>query len=132
MLALLNIYDFGEENGLLRQLAKQLLDLIVLFIASNSHHGVMATTHGRCYEPALMHPQTESMSRLNYLLFGRPIRLTKDLSIGAVALADSAYRPLAPGVQMAALETLETHTRMGIYRGSYQHGVVCSTYRTAH
>lgn len=132
MLALLNIYDFGEENGLLRQLAKQLLDLIVLFIASNSHHGVMATTHGRCYEPALMHPQTESMSRLNYLLFGRPIRLTKDLSIGAVALADSAYRPLAPGVQMAALETLETHTRMGIFRGSYQHGVVCSTYRTAH
>ena len=72
------------------------------------------------------------MSRLNYLLFGRPIRLTKDLSIGAVALADSAYRPLAPGVQMAALETLETHTRMGIFRGSYQHGAVCSTYRTAH
>ena len=36
------------------------------------------------------------------------------------------------GVLAAALETLETHTRMGLFRGSYQHGVVCSTYRTAH
>lgn len=132
MLALLNIYDFGEENGLLRQLARQLLDLIVLFIASNSHHGVMATTHGRCYEPALMHPATESMSRINYLLFGMPRRLTKTLSIGAVALADSAYRPISIGVKMAACETLETRTRMGLFRHSYQQGVVCSTYRTAH
>lgn len=132
ILALVNIYDFGEENGLLRQMAKQLLDLIILFIASNSHHGVMATTHGRCYEPALMHPATESMSRINYLLFGQPKRLTKTISIGAVSLADSAYQPIALGAQMAAQETLETRTRMGLFRHSYQHGVICSTYRTAH
>ena len=132
MLALLNIYDFGEENGLLRQLAKQLLDLIVLFIASNSQRGVMATTHGRCYEPALMHPSTESMSRINYLLFGQPTRLTNSISIGAVVLADSEYQPIPLGARMAAKETLETRTRMGLFRKSYQHGVVCSTYRTAH
>lgn len=132
LLALVNILDFGEENGLLRQMAKQLMDVIVLLIASNSSQGVMATTHGRCYEQALMYPVTEGMSRVNYLFFGRPRRLSAELSIGAVALADSAYAPPAVAAKMEARMPLHTRTRMGLFRRDGKQGVVCSTYRTAH
>ncbi len=132
VLALLTIWDFGEENGLLRQLAKQLLDEIMLFIASNSSHGIMATTHGRCYETALMHPETEAMSRLNWVLFGEPKRLTDSMSIGSVALCTSRFEPDRVAVMMQKRDTLNTVSRMGLFRGSGQQGVCCSTYRTAH
>lgn len=133
MLALVNLYDFAEENGLLRQLARQLLDFIAILIASNSSKGIMGTTHGRCYEAALMHPVTESMSRINWLLFGQPRRLIQDISIGAIALATSSYAPPAASLALTSEQTpLETITRMGLFRREMQHGVICSTYRTAH
>lgn len=132
ILAMLNIWDFGEENGYLRQYARQLVDLISLFIASNSYQGIMATTHGRCYENAIMHPHTEGMSRLNWLLFGAPEKMDTHLSIGAAILADSAYLPPAAAVQMAVQETpLDTRTRMGLFRHAGRGGVNCATYRTA-
>ena len=131
MLALLNIWEFGEENGPLRQYAKQLMDLIALLIASNSHRGIMATTHGRCYENTLMHPRTEAMSRINWLLFGAPEIMDQGFSIGAATLADSAYLPPEAAVAMALREEpLETRTRMGLFREKNQGGVNCSTYRT--
>lgn len=132
ILAMLNIWEFGEENGYLRQYAKQLVDLINLFIASNSYKGIMATTHGRCYENSVMHPRTEGMSRLNWLLFGAPEQMDVQLSIGAAILADSAYFPPAAAVQMANQDTpLDTRTRMGLFRSAGRGGVHCATYRTA-
>lgn len=129
---MLSVWDFGEENGLLRQMARQLMDLISLFIASNSNYGIMATTHGRCYEPALMHPVTEGMQHINWLLFGEPRHLRKDFSFGATVLAISNYMPPEVAVQMQKEATLETHTRMGLFRAERQQGVCCSTYRTKH
>ena len=132
MLAMLDLYDFGEQNGLLRVLARQLLDMIVLLIASNSSGGIMATTHGRCYEASLMYPVVESMSRINWLLFAAPQKLNQSISIGAIALADSTYTPIRCGEKIAQAVPLETHTRMGLFRWQNQPGVICSTYRTAH
>lgn len=130
MLALLDIYDFGEENGLLRQLARQLLDVIVLLVASNSKNGVMATTHGRCYENSLMYPQTEGMSRLNWMMFGKPKVISDSLSIGATALATSGYSLPENAEAIVAEAPLLTISRMGLFRSSGQQGVLCSTYRT--
>lgn len=132
LLGMLSVWDFGEENGLLRQLARQLIDLISLFIASNSNYGIMATTHGRCYEQSLMHPVTESMQHLNWLLFGEPKNLSETFSFGAVVLAISNYLPPTVAVEMQKAEELETHTRMGLFRAERQQGVCCSTYRTKH
>ncbi|MDF2646434.1 MAG: hypothetical protein K0Q73_2239, partial [Paenibacillus sp.] len=94
MLALLNLYDFAEENSYIRILSRQLLDLIGFIIATHSYKGVMGTTHGRCYEDTVIHPELEAMSHINWLMLGQPKLLMKDrLSIGAAALLDSAYTP---------------------------------------
>lgn len=131
-LALLGIYDFGEENGLLRKLACGLMDLITLFIATNSSNGIMATTHGRCYEASLIEPLNEPMSRINWVLFGQPDRLADNVSIGAVALSDSKYVPDSNCLKMQSIIPLETRTRVGLFRRSDLNGVQCSTYRTEH
>ncbi|MDF2960349.1 MAG: hypothetical protein K0S39_2084 [Paenibacillus sp.] len=131
MLALLNIYDFGEENGYLRIMARQLLDLTVAIMASHSYRGIMATTHGRSYEESIIHPELESISHLNWLLFGQPKRLTKKLSIGCVALAGSKYTPNPEWQRVAAREEeLFTLTRMGLFPDRGMDGVNCATYRT--
>lgn len=99
---------------------------------SNSYQGIMGTTHGRCYENAVMHPHTESMSRINWLLFGAPEQMDAQISIGAATLANSTYTPPPAAVAMADQTTpLETHTRMGLFRREGQGGVNCATYRTA-
>ncbi|TDF94379.1 hypothetical protein [Paenibacillus piri] len=131
MLALLNLHDFGEENGYLRILARQLLDLTVAIMASHSYKGVMATTHGRSYEDSIIHPELESMSHLNWLLFGQPKRLAKKLSIGCVALAGSGYSPNPEWERVASSEEeLFTLTRMGLFPDRGMDGVNCATYRT--
>ncbi len=131
MLALLNIYDFGEESGYIRILAKNLLDLVIMLIASNSYRGVMATTHGRCYENHIMYPETEPMSHINWLLFGQPKVLTDKVSIGTVALAGSKYTPPAAGEIIAnSQEEMITLTRMGLFPHMGLGGVNCATYRT--
>lgn len=132
ILALLSIYDFGEAHSLIRQLAKQTLDLIALFTAANSANGIMATTHGRCYELQLMHPYTEKVCRNNYLFFGEPKLLIAGYTIGSVALVDSDYQPPEIAEKMERHTPMETRTCMGLFREEMQPGVVCSTYRTAH
>ncbi|MBD2866979.1 hypothetical protein [Paenibacillus arenilitoris] len=132
LLALLNLYDFAESNSYLRILAKQLIDLTVFIIATHSHKGVMGTTHGRCYEETVIHPELEAMSHLNWLLFGAPKRLRADrLSIGAAALIDSGYEP-DPALEAIASDESErlTLTRMGLFPHEGLGGVNCSTYRT--
>ncbi|MNO18167.1 hypothetical protein D3C76_78820 [compost metagenome] len=132
LLALLNLYDFAESNSYLRILAKQLVDLTVFIIATHSHKGVMGTTHGRCYEETIIHPELEAMSHLNWLLFGVPKRLRADkLSIGAAALMDSGYVP-DPELEVIANDDSEqlTLTRMGLFPHEGLGGVNCSTYRT--
>jgi hypothetical protein len=132
LLALLNLYDFAEENSYIRILAKNLIDLICFMIATHSYKGVMGTTHGRCYEDTVIHPELEPMSHINWLLFGEPKLLREDkLSLGAAALLDSAYTP------DAALETIAnsedewyTLTRMGLFPHEGLGGVNCATYRT--
>ncbi|MBD2844170.1 hypothetical protein IDH44_03135 [Paenibacillus sp. IB182496] len=133
ILAMLNLYDFGEETGYMRILARQLLDLIGVLIATHSQHGVMGTTHGRCYEHALMQPELESMSHLNWLLLGAPRRLREDrLSIGAATLIDSGYAVPGELARIASSpEPLLTRTRMGLFPREGLGGVNCSTYRTA-
>ncbi|MCI8622418.1 MAG: hypothetical protein HFG26_01995 [Provencibacterium sp.] len=129
MLALLSIYDFGEENAPFRRLAKNLLDFTAVLIVCHQHHGVMATTHGRCYEQSLMYPETEAVANLNWLLLGEPKRLCEHFSIGATALCGSGYRPPENLEKLAAVP-LWTKTRMGMFQERGGDGVNCSTYRT--
>ncbi|MGI5894314.1 MAG: hypothetical protein ACOX6P_06925 [Candidatus Merdivicinus sp.] len=129
ILALLSIYDFGEENSPFRRLAKNLLDFIAVLIACHQHHGVMATTHGRCYEESLMYPETESMSTLNWLLLGEPQKLCDHFSIGAVALCGSSY-PVPKGLDELARLPMWTKARMGMFQDRGGDGVNCATYRT--
>ena len=129
VLALLTIYDFGEENAPFRRLAKNLLDWVTVLIACHQHHGVMATTHGRCYEESLMYPETEAIANLNWLLLGEPRRLCEHFSIGAAALCGSSYRVPA-GLENLARVPLWTKARMGMFQDRGGDGVNCSTYRT--
>ncbi|MFK7694327.1 hypothetical protein [Paenibacillus sp. HJGM_3] len=132
MLALLNLYDFAEENSYIRILARQLLDLIGIIVATHSYKGVMGTTHGRCYEDTVIHPELESMGHINWLLFGGREWLRGDrLSIGAAALTDSSYSP-DPYLEAIANSGEECHTltRMGLFPHEGLGGVNCSTYRT--
>lgn len=133
LLALVNLYDFAETNSYIRILARQLIDLIVLLIATHSFKGVMGTTHGRCYEDTVIHPELEPMSHLNWLLLGEPRLLRDDrLSIGAVALLDSDYAPDPAWASIAkSEEELYTLTRMGLFPHEGLGGVNCATYRTA-
>lgn len=131
MLSLLNIYDFGEENSFIRHLARNLLDSICFMIASHSYQGVLGTTHGRSYEEMIMHPEQESMSHLNWLMFGQPNKLIDKCSIGAVALCSSKYRPDLRLEEVASSdEELFTKTRMGLFPNEGLGGVNCATYRT--
>lgn len=132
LLALLNIVDMGEANSSLRIHAQSLADLIAYLIATHSYKGVMGTTHGRCYEESVLHPELEAMSHINRLLVGAP-RLIREnrLSMGAVLLMDSSYRP-DPVLEQIALSTdeWETRTRMGLFPHEGMGGVNCSTFRT--
>ncbi|THF72899.1 hypothetical protein [Cohnella fermenti] len=131
MLALLSIVDFGEEYGLTRILARQLLDLVCAMLASHASKGVMGTTHGRSYEDTIIHPELEAMSCLNWLLFGRQTRLVRKLSIGCAALASSSYVPDPEWETLAADEgEWFTRTRMGLFPSEGMDGVNCATYRT--
>lgn len=131
MLALLNIYDFGEENSYTRTLAKNLLDLICVMVASHSYRGILATTHGRSYERMILHPELEGMSHLNWLMFGQPKKIENHLSIGAVALAGSKYSPHPEVVDIANREEpLYTLSRMGLFAKRGKAGVNSATYRT--
>lgn len=132
MLALLNLYDFAEENSYIRILARNLLDLICFTIATHSYKGVMGTTHGRCYEDTVIHPELEAMSHINWLLFGQPKLLREDrLSIGTVVLMDSNFTP-DPAMETIANseDEWDTRTRMGLFPHEGLGGVNCATYRT--
>jgi hypothetical protein len=132
MLGLINLYDFGEENAYIRILAKNLLDLICFTIASHHYQGILATTHGRSYERMIIHPELESMSHINWLLYGEPEKTIRRLAIGALALASSSYRP-DPVFEEIAHDRGELYTlsRMGLFPHQGLGGVNCATYRTA-
>ena len=131
MLALLNLYDFGEENSYLRLLAGNLLDMICLIIATHSFKGVLATTHGRSYENMVIHPEYEAMNPINWLLYGMPEKMAERFSIGAAALATGSYAP-PPELEKIARsqEPLESLSCMGLFPHEGLGGVNCSTYRT--
>ncbi|MFS0723099.1 hypothetical protein [Paenibacillus sp. 1P07SE] len=131
ILALLSIVDFGEEKGYARLLARQLLDLICPIMASHSSRGIMATTHGRSYEESIIHPELEAIGHMNWLLFGWPHRLVRDMSIGCIAMAGSSYSPEPEWEKVAGSESeLFTRSQMGLFPGGGMSGVDCSTYRT--
>ncbi|WP_020616211.1 hypothetical protein [Paenibacillus daejeonensis] len=131
ILALLSIVDFGEEKGYARLLARQLLDLICPIMASHSSRGIMATTHGRSYEESIIHPELEAIGHMNWLLFGWPRRLVRDMSIGCVAMAGSSYVQDPEWEKVAGSESeLFTRTQMGLFPHGGMTGVDCATYRT--
>jgi hypothetical protein len=133
LLAMVNLFDFAEENSPIRILARQLIDLILAFISSHSYQGVMGTTHGRSYEESILYPELESMRTMNWLVFGLPKVMARKLSIGAVTFASSRYEPLPAWEQIASgVEPLLTRTRMGLFPESGKGGVNTSTYRTEH
>ncbi|MDF2922998.1 MAG: hypothetical protein K0R57_1912 [Paenibacillaceae bacterium] len=131
ILAMLTIYDFGEENSMIRIMARQLLDLICGIMACHTTAGVMATTHGRSYEETVIHPELEAISCLNWLLFGQSKRLVRKHSIGSIALAASAYSP-DPEWEAVACDESDLFTRscMGLFPHRGMDGVQCATYRT--
>lgn len=92
IISLLDIWEFGEEYDPIHHQSKALLDFICLLIASHSLKGIMAVTHGRCYEKSLIYPILEGISHINWLLFGVPDRLVGRISMGAAALLSSGYQ----------------------------------------
>jgi len=133
VLALLSLYDFADGESPLRDLSGNLLELICAIFATHSYQGIFATTHGRSYEPGVLHPELEKVRSLLHLLFGVPERLYHPLSMGATALCSSSYRP-DPGWGKIATssEPLLSRSRMGLFPTVESGGVNCSTYRTAH
>jgi hypothetical protein len=132
MLGLLNLYDFGEENSYIRILSKNLLDFTCFILVSHHFQGLLATTHGRSYERMILNPELESMSHINWLLFGKPDKLLAFTSIGALALASSSYEPDLLFSEIARdNEDFHTVSCMGLFPNDGSGGVNCSTFRTA-
>ena len=129
IIALLNLCDFAAEYDSLRLRAGNLLDLIAYLLASHTSHGILATTHGRCYEKHLLYPATEPIAALTWLLLGTADRLQKQISAGALCLLDSSYHPPAGLEEIAGTEDLETKSRMGLFLQRGMDGADCYTYR---
>lgn len=128
-IAMLNLYDFAAAYDDIRVRAGNMLDFIGVLMASHSAGGVMATTHGRCYEKNLFYPLTEPTAHLVWLLCGTADRLAQRISTGALCLMTSAYRPGALPEKLAASAVLETRSRMGLFFSRGMDGVPCYTYR---
>ena len=122
LISLADIYDFADNDPDLKHMAKNLLDFIVLLIATHSSKGVMGCVHGRCYEHALKNPDDEGLKPLMWLLFGEPLDMYDEINKAAACLAASGYRP-REAVMAASKESLETYSRMGIYRYDGRLGV---------
>jgi hypothetical protein len=131
-LALLNLFQFAPDGSETKRLAGGLLDLLTFILASHHFHGTLATTHGRAYEQSILHPELEAVRPIIWLLFGLPKSLNQSCSIGAVALATSAYAP-SPAVLEMALDTapLATRSRMGSFAWNPEArgGINCLTNR---
>lgn len=131
LLALVNLYDFAEQESNVRLLAAQLMEFTIGIMATHSYKGVMATTHGRSYEEMIIHPQLEPISQINWLLFGQPPRLLKKMSIGSIALASSRYAPAPCWEEIAgSSDELYSRSRMGVFVSNGMDGVNCATYKT--
>ncbi len=129
MIAMLNLYDFSASYDEIRTRARNMLDFISVLMASHSYGGIMATTHGRCYEKNLFYPKTEPTAHLVWLLCGTAKSLACTVSTGALCLLTSAYRPDKAIEVMAHTPTLETRSRMGLFFQRGMDGVPCYTYR---
>jgi len=89
-LPLLNLYDFAEDETI-RQGSKQILDLMLLDMASNSYKGLFACSHGRTYTHEKLYPMDESTIDTAKLMFGLGRFANKD-NMSAVVFALSDYR----------------------------------------
>jgi hypothetical protein len=132
VMSLVDLYDFSENDPEVKNMARNLLDFILLLMASHSHGGIMACTHGRGYEERILNPENEETARMMWLLTGAPKRYTEEFSgvtAPALHLCESGYYPPSYIEETAAAENLDTLTRMGIYPHSGLRGVLCSCYR---
>lgn len=129
MIAMLNLCDFGAEYDEIQTRAKNMLDFISVLMASHSSGGIMATTHGRCYEKNLFYPKTEPTAHLVWLLCGTAESLACMVSTGALCLLTSGYRPDKTIEETAREPILETRSRMGLFFQRGMDGVPCYTYR---
>lgn len=129
VIAMLNLYDFSSDYDDIRIRAGNMLDFLGVLIASHSCGGIMATTHGRCYEKNLLYPKTEPTSHLVWLLCGTAEKLSRTISTGALCLITGKYRPDSAIEKIANAPTLKTHSRMGLFFQRGMDGVPCYTYR---
>jgi len=129
VIAMLNLYEFGADYDGIRLRAGNMLEFIGTLMASHSFCGVMATTHGRCYEKHLLYPMTEPTAHLCWLLCGTAKNLVCSLSSGALCLLTSRYRPNRRLETIGAAPVLETRSRMGLFLQRGIDGVPCYTCR---
>ncbi len=89
IVVLLNLYDYAE-NPMLRQRAKQVLDLLMFDMALSNYHGSLASTSGRMYVSSLLYGHHD-MSPTLKLVFGEGQYHPRNI-MSNVALASSHYK----------------------------------------
>ncbi|MDI3525610.1 MAG: hypothetical protein PWP42_860 [Candidatus Atribacteria bacterium] len=111
---LVNVYDFApQEDLILRQLVKQVLDFMFFILAEDSFHGVFGTPCGRTYSPYVKYPDFQYTGSLCWLLYGEG-SLWGGSGMGAVSLATSKYElPRILADIAASSEIVESRQRQG-------------------
>ncbi len=88
--ALLNIYDFSGDM-IVRNKAKDLLDIIMLDIAVNSYKGSFASTHGRAYVNHVISTKNDNTSLATKILWDNICGFNAISSNSGLALMTSGY-----------------------------------------
>lgn len=89
--ALLNTYEYAQESAL-RDLAGDLLDVMLVELALHARDGILVASQGRIYPRTLRDARDSGAASITWMLWGK--NSTPDpCSIGAVSLATSTYLP---------------------------------------
>lgn len=90
LLALLNLYDFAEDEGVRHQ-AKAQIDILLFEMALHTYRGIFGATHGRTYPRLIKGARGEATASTTKLIFGMG-HFNDPSALGAVSLAASSYR----------------------------------------
>ncbi|HMO59250.1 MAG TPA: hypothetical protein PKA05_19475 [Roseiflexaceae bacterium] len=121
---LLNVYDFAiAEDYKLKEMAGELLDVMLFNLAADSYRGTFGTTHGRSYALYCKYAELDDTAGTCWLLWGTGALVDGVFGMAPVSLATSHYRPPAMLYQIANDQeaVVESRQRGGILPGSARH-----------
>jgi hypothetical protein len=121
---LLNVYDFAiDEDYKLRQMAGELLGVMLFNLAADSFRGIFGTTHGRSYAIYCKYADFDDTASTSWLLWGNGALVEGPFGMAAVSLATSRYRPPAVLERIAndTEATVESRQRAGVLPAETRH-----------